>query len=87
MPELSTNIDTFQNELKNPENSKLTEDNDTHKHIKKRIWPVKEDVVITGVSGRFPEADSLEEFKQNLFEGVDMVTENDRRWPVGKLNN
>lgn len=46
----------------------------------------KPDVVISGISGRFPESDSMEEFKNNLFAGVDMVTEDDRRWPVGKWN-
>ena len=41
------------------------------------------DFVITGVSGRFPEANSIQEFADNLFNGVDMVTANDRRWPEG----
>ena len=42
-----------------------------------------EDIVITGTSGRFPEADSIDELADNLFNGVDMVTADDRRWPVG----
>ncbi|KAG9267961.1 fatty acid synthase [Astyanax mexicanus] len=42
-----------------------------------------EDIVIAGISGRLPESDSLEEFWQNLFNGVDMVTEDDRRWKPG----
>jgi acyl transferase domain-containing protein/NADPH:quinone reductase-like Zn-dependent oxidoreductase/thioesterase domain-containing protein/acyl carrier protein len=42
-----------------------------------------EDVVISGVSGRFPESDNVEEFAQNLLNGVDMVTEQERRWPNG----
>ncbi|KZC13477.1 PREDICTED: fatty acid synthase [Dufourea novaeangliae] len=41
------------------------------------------DVVISGFSGRFPESDSVEELKKNLFEGVDMVTDDERRWPAG----
>lgn len=44
----------------------------------------KPNIVISGTSGRFPLSDDLEEFKQNLFSGVDMVNEDDVRWPVGK---
>lgn len=41
------------------------------------------DVVISGISGRFPKSDSVEEFKQNLYNGVDMVTADNSRWPIG----
>lgn len=44
----------------------------------------KSTVVITGVSGRFPSADSLAEFEYHLYNGLDMVTEDDTRWPRGK---
>ena len=43
-----------------------------------------DDIVICGMSGRLPESDNLEEFWQNLVSGVDMVTENNLRWPAGK---
>ncbi|NXI49651.1 FAS synthase, partial [Chloroceryle aenea] len=42
-----------------------------------------EDVVIAGISGRLPESDNLQEFWDNLMNGVDMVTEDDRRWKPG----
>lgn len=42
-----------------------------------------EEVVITGLSGKFPECDSVEEFRQALFDGVDLVTDDERRWPKG----
>ncbi|KAK7134929.1 hypothetical protein R3I93_018135 [Phoxinus phoxinus] len=42
-----------------------------------------EDIVVAGISGRLPESNNLEEFWQNLFNGVDMVTEDDRRWKPG----
>lgn len=45
-----------------------------------------EDIVISGVSGRFPEADSINEFAENLFNKVDMITLDDRRWPTGQKN-
>ena len=43
-----------------------------------------DDVVISGVSCRLPESDNMEEFRQNLILGKDMVTDDDRRWPAGK---
>ncbi|XP_034049139.1 fatty acid synthase [Thalassophryne amazonica] len=42
-----------------------------------------EEVVIAGMSGRLPESDNLEEFWENLINGVDMVTEDNRRWTPG----
>jgi fatty acid synthase len=44
---------------------------------------LQDDLVISGISGRFPESDNVQEFAENLFAGVDMVTEHDRRWPNG----
>ncbi|KMQ84630.1 fatty acid synthase, partial [Lasius niger] len=38
------------------------------------------DIVITG---RLPESSNIEEFKENLMKGMDMVTEDERRWSVG----
>ncbi len=42
-----------------------------------------EDIVISGISCRLPESDNMEEFGQNLFNGVDMVTDDGRRWTPG----
>uniref|UniRef100_A0A8B9FZJ9 Fatty acid synthase n=1 Tax=Amazona collaria TaxID=241587 RepID=A0A8B9FZJ9_9PSIT len=42
-----------------------------------------EDVVIAGISGKLPESENLQEFWENLLNGVDMVTEDDRRWKPG----
>ncbi|KPJ07408.1 hypothetical protein RR48_08421 [Papilio machaon] len=39
-----------------------------------------DDVVLTGLSGRLPESDNVEEFARHLFAGVDLVTADDRRW-------
>jgi fatty acid synthase, animal type len=44
---------------------------------------VQDDICITGFSGRLPESSNIEEFKKNLFEGVDMVNDDVRRWPAG----
>ncbi|XP_053145655.1 fatty acid synthase [Hemicordylus capensis] len=42
-----------------------------------------EDVVIAGIAGKLPESENLQEFWENLINGVDMVTEDDRRWKPG----
>ena len=37
-----------------------------------------EPLVISGISGRFPRSHNFEEFKSNLYNGVDMVQEQER---------
>lgn len=46
-------------------------------------WEYPEDIVISGIAGRFPESNNIGEFKEHLFNGDDMVTEDDRRWTPG----
>lgn len=53
---------------------------ETERHITNSFC---DDIVITGISGRLPESNSIEEFKQQLFDGVDLVTDDERRWPAG----
>lgn len=42
-----------------------------------------ENVVVSGMSGRFPESNNIEEFAKNLYEGVDMISDDERRWTPG----
>lgn len=42
-----------------------------------------DEIVISGFSGRLPESSTIEEFKSNLFDGIDMVNDEPRRWPDG----
>ena len=46
-----------------------------------------DDIVISGVGGRFPMSDNFDEFAKNLYDNVDMVTEDDNneRWPKGNV--
>jgi hypothetical protein len=44
-----------------------------------------DDVVISGMAGRFPESENIYKFKENLYNKVDMVTEENKRWDVGKF--
>ncbi|CAG5047033.1 unnamed protein product [Parnassius apollo] len=54
----------------------------------------KEEVVITGVAGYFPDSDSVKQFQENLFNKVDLITKDERRWKLfhtrltrtGKIN-
>ncbi|XP_022181593.1 fatty acid synthase-like [Myzus persicae] len=55
-----------------------------------------DDIVISGISGRFPNCDTFEEFKQKLFDGTDILDKEQSRWPdgicgavtkIGVLNN
>ncbi|KAF7991946.1 hypothetical protein HCN44_010747 [Aphidius gifuensis] len=39
-----------------------------------------DEIVISGISGRFPECNNMEELKNNLFSKVDMVTDDCHRW-------
>ena len=43
----------------------------------------KDEIVITGLSGRLPESDSIDEFRENLMNHVDMISEDNRRWTPG----
>ncbi|XP_074599358.1 fatty acid synthase-like [Brevipalpus obovatus] len=49
----------------------------------RRKWHVKEDVVISGMSGRFPKSENIQEFTQNLFSGIDMTSSGNDRFPAG----
>lgn len=44
---------------------------------------IDDDIVISGMSGRFPESDSTDEFASNLYNGIDMISGENRRWPSG----
>ena len=45
-----------------------------------------DDVVFTGISGRLPESENIDEFRSHLINGEDMVTDDDRRWQPGTLD-
>lgn len=43
----------------------------------------KYEVVISGISGRFPETDSVNEYKKMLYESISPITYDNRKWPAG----
>ncbi|KAF7409680.1 hypothetical protein HZH68_004061 [Vespula germanica] len=42
-----------------------------------------EEVVISGIAGRFPESQNVKEFKNNIFNCKDCITESERHWKLG----
>lgn len=55
-----------------------------------RDWPTpsrmeRDEVVISGVGGHFPECDNLDQFREALFSGVDVITDNAERWKPGRV--
>lgn len=66
--------------------------------IVKKLHERDEDneIVISGVSGRFPNSNNMDEFAYNLYNKIDMVDDDERRWRhvnpeiprrSGKINN
>lgn len=45
-----------------------------------------DDIVISGISGRFPHCETFEEFKEKLFNGTDILEEGESRWSDGNNN-
>ena len=51
-----------------------------------KLLKESEDIVISGIGGRFPMSNNTDEFAHNLFNNIDMITEddNEERWPKCK---
>ncbi|KAI5717132.1 hypothetical protein M8J77_000765 [Diaphorina citri] len=46
-------------------------------------WNLDDEIVITGFSGRLPQSQNIDEFRQQLFDGIDLITDDETRWPAG----
>ncbi|XP_011066185.1 PREDICTED: fatty acid synthase-like [Acromyrmex echinatior] len=42
-----------------------------------------EEIVISGIAGRFPNSDNMNELKENLFNKIDLVSADHNRWETG----
>ncbi|XP_015179002.1 PREDICTED: fatty acid synthase [Polistes dominula] len=67
-----------------------------YRYFKYEIPEPGEEVVVSGISGRYPESNSVEELKEKIFNYEDCITDDDRRWSLdhpeipkrhGKINN
>ncbi|XP_067206011.1 fatty acid synthase-like [Linepithema humile] len=43
----------------------------------------EDDIVISGIAGRFPKSDNIRQLQENLFNKVDLGTDEERRWNHG----
>lgn len=46
---------------------------------------IDEEIVISGIAGRFPNSDNVQHFQENLFNEIDLATNDSRRWNKGKI--
>ena len=46
-----------------------------------------EEVVISGIAGVFPDSDNVKHFGENLLSKKDLISDDDRRWKLGKSQN
>ena len=76
--------ETVSNRTNNATNSDSTSNDTPTPVVPKMLRVVEDDIVITGIGGRYPEADNVNEFWEMLISGKELVTVDDRRWPVGK---
>jgi len=42
-----------------------------------------EDIVISGIAGRFPNSDNMNQLRENLFNKVDLIRADHGRWKIG----
>jgi len=42
-----------------------------------------EEIVISGIAGRFPNSDNMNQLRENLFNKVNLVREDHGRWKLG----
>jgi len=42
-----------------------------------------EEIVISGIAGRFPNSDNMNQLRENLFNKVDLVRADHGRWNIG----
>ena len=57
-------------------------------HVRKlKPIPPEEEIVISGIAGRFPDSNNMKHFQENLMNKIDLVTDDDRRWKLGRLIN
>lgn len=49
--------------------------------------PPEEEIVISGIAGRFPDSDNVKVFQENLLKKVDLGSEDNRRWSDGNAQS
>lgn len=47
--------------------------------------PPEEEIVISGISGRFPNSDNMKQLQENLMNKLDLGSNDNRRWNTGNV--
>ena len=57
-------------------------------HVQKlKPVPPEDEIVISGISGRFPNSDDMRHFEENLMNKVDLISDDDRRWNLSECGD
>ncbi|KAK0096040.1 hypothetical protein PV326_006670, partial [Microctonus aethiopoides] len=76
--------------------SRINEERTSFNPCTQGLMDVGEEIVISGIAGRFPDSDNIRHLQENLLNKVDLITDDDRRWKLdhleipqrtGKINN
>lgn len=51
----------------------------------KELMNIGDEIVISGIAGRFPESRNVRSLQENLMKKLDLITDDDRRWKLGNL--
>lgn len=43
-----------------------------------------EEIVISGIAGRFPDSDNMNQLRENLFNKIELVRADHGRWKIGE---
>ncbi|GFO05616.1 fatty acid synthase [Plakobranchus ocellatus] len=49
------------------------------------VRPYEGEIVVSGISGRYPDSANVGELQYNLLNGINMITVDNRRWEPGDL--
>lgn len=58
----------------------MTSSFDRRVYTKATVSDPRDEIVISGISGRFPNSNNMADFASNLYNKVDMVDDDERRW-------
>lgn len=85
--EYSINIDEEKREDINQKSTFVENNNEHQSELRKRKQDYKEDVAIVGMSGKFPQAENLNEFWENIVNEKDCISHiPSDRWDINSFN-
>lgn len=55
--------------------------------VKQRTWDVNEDIVVSGIAGRFAESNSIDELWEHLIQGTCLSNMDNVRWEYSEYRH